>query len=35
MDPSQKSETLKTDPKIKNYNVIFHIRSAAIEFTWK
>ena len=38
MDPSQKSATLKqtldknqrlkTDPKIKNYNVIFHTRSA-------
>ena len=24
---------LKTDPKIKNYKVIFHIRSAANQFT--
>ena len=26
---------LKTDPKIKNYNIIFHIRSATNEFTRK
>ena len=30
-----KFRDLKTDPKIKYYNVIFHIRSAANEFTWK
>ena len=35
MDPSQKSETLKKRPKIKNYNVKFHTRSAANEFTRK
>ena len=44
-DPSQKSATLKrifhkirdltADPKIKNYHVIFYVRSAAKEFTRK
>ena len=33
MDPSQKSETLKKRPKIKNYNVKFHTRSAVNKFT--
>ena len=33
-DPSQKSD-LRTGPKIKNYNVIFHTRSAINEFTRK
>ena len=45
MDSSQKSlalngsftkiKDLKTDPKFKNYNVIFHICSAANVFTKK
>ena len=30
-----KIRVLKTDPKIKNYNVIFHNRSAANEFSRK
>ena len=30
-----KIRNLKTDPKIKNYNVIFHAHSAANEFTRK
>ena len=34
-DPSQKSETLKTDPKFKNYNVIFHNYCARNKFTRK
>ena len=33
--PFTKIIHLKMDPKIKNYNVIFHIRSAANEFTGK
>ena len=35
MDPTQKSETLKRTPKIKNYNVIFHTHPAINEFTTK
>ena len=34
-DPSQKSEILHMDSKIKNFNVIFHIRSAGNKFTRK
>ena len=33
--PFKKIGDLKTDPKIKSYNVIFHTRSAANEFTRK
>ena len=33
--PFTKIRDLKTDPKIKNYNVIFHICSATNEFIRK
>ena len=33
--PFAKIRDLKMDPKIKNYNAIFHIRSASNEFTKK
>ena len=33
--PFTKIRDLKTDPEIKNYNVIFHTRFATNEFTGK